>query len=192
MLSDDQHHLNPAHVHFRPLAMEDLPRLYDWMNLDFVAQWWYGKPDNYDTVVQTHMPYILGEKRIYGFIIEYDATPIGYIQWYRIEDYSREYGHAVHAEECAAGIDLFIGEDTYLHKGLGCPVIQRFLREEVFTQPEIESCIIGPDPANTAAIHTYQRVGFTYWRTVYVPSEPTPEYLMRLGRDRLAQPVQQH
>jgi aminoglycoside 6'-N-acetyltransferase len=186
MLDEDHQRLNPNHVQFRPLAMEDLPQLYHWMSLDFVAQWWYGKPDDYDTVVQTHMPYILGEKRIHGYIIEYDTVPIGYIQWYRIEDYSPEYSRTVHAEDCAAGIDVFIGDDHYLHKGLGCPVIQRFLREVVFSDPTIESCIIGPDPANTAAIHTYQRVGFSYWRTVQVASEPTPEYLMRLERERLA------
>jgi aminoglycoside 6'-N-acetyltransferase len=44
------------------------------------------------------------------------------------------------------------------------------------------SCIIDPEPANRIAIRAYEKAGFRYVKTVKVPAEPQPAYLMRISR----------
>ena len=39
---------------------------------------------------------------------------------------------------------------------------------------------------NRAAIRAYEKAGFTYLKTVEIPDEDDPEYLMRLARADLA------
>lgn len=64
-------------------------------------------------------------------------------------------------------------------------ILGMFLRGIVFASEEIASCIVGPEPENSVAIKCYERTGFRYLKTIRVPNEPEPEYLMRIDREML-------
>ncbi len=59
----------------------------------------------------------------------------------------------------------------------------------VFHEYKVDSCIIGPAQSNHAAIRAYEKAGFKYLKTVSLPDEPEPEYLMRLCRDEFEESV---
>ncbi|HEV2237846.1 MAG TPA: GNAT family N-acetyltransferase [Ktedonobacterales bacterium] len=172
--------LDPALLRFVPLALEHLPLLHTWLNHDHVAAWWHERP-TYAEVVAEYTPSITGADPTHGYIIRYGEAPAGFIQWYRIADYP-EYAAALAVEPGAIGVDLFIGEAVWLHRGLGSAALRRFVREVVFADAAHASCVIAPEPANRAAIRAYEKAGFRYLRTVTVPGEPAPEYVMRLAR----------
>lgn len=195
--------LDPSAVTFRPLQEADLPRLHDWLLTPHVARWWYeAEPitlawvaDHYRKhipVAMTSIPFHTTAdgllEPVWAYVIEYADAPIGYIQTYRIDQHT-DYATAVAIDEVAAGVDLLIGEPEYVHRGLGAPLLRRFLRDYVFPDPAIESCIIGPEPANTAAIRAYEKAGFRFLKQVQVPGEPQAEYLLRLRRAELAAPA---
>ena len=48
------------------------------------------------------------------------------------------------------------------------------------------SCIIDPEPDNKIAIRAYEKAGFRYLKTVQIPTEAHPSYLMRIERADLA------
>jgi RimJ/RimL family protein N-acetyltransferase len=96
-----------------------------------------------------------------------------------IADYP-EYADPVAVDADAAGVDLFIGEAAHLHHGLGSHILRAFLREIVFGAMGAGSCIIGPDERNAIAIRSYEKAGFHYLKTVQIPDEDAPEYLMRI------------
>ncbi|MBI4642138.1 MAG: GNAT family N-acetyltransferase [Candidatus Tectomicrobia bacterium] len=77
---------------------------------------------------------------------------------------------------------MFIGEADYIHKGLGSSILRTFLREIVFATSDAVSCIIGPEPKNKVAIRAYEKAGFSYLKTIQIPDEEEPEYLMRIER----------
>jgi len=154
--------------------------MYRWLNAPHVVKWWGAGP-TMESVVEKYRARIEGREPTRCFLILYADEPIGYIQTYRIGSYP-EYARAVALDEAAAGIDLFIGSAEHVNRGLGAPLIVRFLRTIVFDDPELESCIIGPAAGNRAAIRTYEKVGFRYIKTVQVPGEPEPEYLMRIAK----------
>lgn len=174
--------VDPTALGFRPMTMSDLPLMHRWLQTPHVNEWWHeGRGNSLEGVIKKYAPRIRGEQPTAPYLILYGEQPIGYIQTYRIADWP-DYARHVQADEVAAGLDLFNGESAYLHQGLGPHIIRRFLREVVFADPGVESCIIGPEPDNQAAIRTYARAGFRYLKTIQVPGEPAPEYLMRITR----------
>lgn len=176
--------MDPACLGFRPMTLDDLPQLHRWLNVRHVREWWSDAPTTLEGVTAKYGPRIRGEEPTDCYIILHDGQPIGYIQTYRVTDYP-EYAAAVQGEEGAAGLDLFIGEAAFLHEGLGAPLLRRFLAEVVFAAGA-RSCVVGPEPANQAAIRAYEKAGFRYLRTVTIPGEEQPEYLMSVTPEGLA------
>jgi len=171
---------NADEIGFRPLAAADLPLLRRWLATDFVREWYDdGPPD--EAIAREYLPKIRGEDPTRPFLILLGERPIGYIQTYRIAD-SPDYASAVRVDADAAGVDLFIGEADCIHRGLGAPILRRFLCDIVFAAADVGSCVIGPAAGNAIAIRAYEKAGFRYLKTVRVPGEPEPEYLMRIAR----------
>ena len=174
--------LDSAEIGFRKLSVDDMPLMHKWLNTDFVIQWYGKKRRSLEEVTEHYATRVNGEMLTKSFLILYEESPIGYIQAYRIQD-DPDYSACVQLEEDAAGVDLFIGEEDYIHKGLGAVVLKKFLSEIVFESFPVESCIIGPEPENKVAIRAYEKAGFRYLKTAQVTGEDQPEYLMRVGKE---------
>jgi len=171
-------------INFRKLLLSDLDLMLKWLNRDFVKKW-YGKQEySYEEILQKYGSRINGEEPVTPFLISYADTPIGFIQTYRISDYPK-YNKYVEADEFTAGVDLFIGENNYLHKSFGTTAISKFVKEIVFSDENIKICIIGPETKNKAAIRSYEKAGFKYFKTIKMPNDPEPEYLMRIYREEI-------
>ena len=172
--------MDPRGISFRNLRASDLELMHRWLNAPHVRRWWYAEGTSYTEIENEYLPYIQGRDSAKPFVILHENEPIGYIQSYPISD-DEGYASLVDVED-SAGVDLFIGEAEYLHRGLGRHIIRGFLSEHVFSDPGVEVCVIGPEPKNTAAIRAYEKAGFRFFKTIQVPVEPEPEYLMKLTR----------
>jgi len=157
--------------------------MHRWLNDDFVARWWPGWP-RLEQVRARYAPRIEGTEPTRCFIAEIDTIPIAFIQCYYIRDWP-DYAIGDEAAN-SAGIDLFIADRTRAYQGLGPRIIREFLGCVVFAEFEVDSCIIGPAQNNYAAIRAYEKAGFKYLKTVSIPGELEPEYLMRIGRHEFA------
>ncbi|MDP4145477.1 MAG: GNAT family N-acetyltransferase [Bacillota bacterium] len=173
-------------ISFKRLSISDLGHLHKWLNCDYVTEWYSKKKWTMEEIQEKYIPYIKNEKPTRSYLILYNNVPIGYIQTYKINDYP-DYASVVDVDENAAGLDLFIGEQKYFHKGLGKHIINKFLRNIVFSLSDVESCILGPEPQNIAAIKTYEKAGFKYIKTIQVEDEDEPEYIMRIGKNEIAE-----
>lgn len=172
---------DPRGISFRALRASDLPLMHRWLNTPHVKRWWYGEGTSQREIEEKYSSYIDGWEPVEPFSILHEDTPIGYIQSYRIS-HDKEYAALVDVES-SAGVDLFIGEPEYLYRGLGGPILHRFLAEHVFSDPGTEVCVIGPEPENDAAIRAYEKTGFRFFKEIQVPGEPQPEHLMKLTRE---------
>ncbi|HZQ37430.1 MAG TPA: GNAT family N-acetyltransferase [Dehalococcoidia bacterium] len=167
-------------IGFRPLRRDDLPLMYRWINTPHVARWWDAAPSLADVEAE-YLPAILdpGPAQCYAILLA--GEPIGFIQTYLIRDHA-DYAAAVDVDPGAAGVDLFIGERALVRRGLGPRVLQQFIHTIVFARDEVRSCVIGPAASNAGAIRAYEKAGFRYLKTVVVPGEAEPEYLLELTR----------
>lgn len=169
-------------ISFRRLAINDLPLIYRWLQTPHVSEWWWSEATlSYEAIVEKYGPCIRGEEPTDPYLILYANRPIGYIQTYMIRDHL-EYAAVVDADADAAGVDLFIGEADYLHKGLGSKILRAFLRDVIFGAGDATRCIIGPSETNRIAIRAYEKAGFRFFKIVPSADEPMPEYLMQMTR----------
>lgn len=167
-------------ISFRRLRHSEIPLIHRWLHTPHVARWWYEDVGTFEEVEKQYSAYIDGRENVEPYLILHEESPIGYIQTYSIS-IEEEYAKLVGVED-AAGLDLFIGEEEFLHRGLGSRIIRRCLEQIIFSDERYEACVIGPEPKNESAIRAYGKVGFRYFKTVRVPGEPEPEYLMKLTR----------
>jgi RimJ/RimL family protein N-acetyltransferase len=173
---------NSPEITFRPLTHDDLPLMHRWLNAGEAFTWYGLKPTTLEEIAAEYTPTIDQTEPVFGHVILIDDQPAGYIQWYFINDHP-DYARQVDVLSDAAGVDLFIGEERFLHRGLGSGIIRAFLRDFVFADERVGRCIIGPDERNARAIRAYEKAGFRYLRTVPIEDEPAPEYLMELTRE---------
>jgi len=165
-------------IRFRRLGRGDLPLIHRWRNTPHVVEWW-SEARTLEEITAKYTPRIDGKEDVRCFVIVHNQVTIGYIQEYP-------------AGENSAGIDLFIGEVEFLHRGLGAPIIRQFLNDVVFADPGVESCVIDPSVSNRGAIRAYEKAGFRFFKTVMNPGEPEPQHLMRIERDEFAKTRDAH
>jgi RimJ/RimL family protein N-acetyltransferase len=166
---------------FARMTEEDLRLLHRWFEEPHVRAFYDREPRTLDEVAASYRGKILGDEPTVPYIASIDGAPIGYLQTYRLDDYPR-YASAIDAGPDGAGVDMLIGEPAHAHRGLGAPLLRQFVDEIVWPTTGATTCWIGPKVHNAIAIRCYAKAGFVHARTVLVPGEEHPEYLMRMAR----------
>ena len=177
-------------MNFKPLSPDDYPLICKWRNSPEVRKWYY----DYDDPNRVYTPEYISayheckaseNSRLGQYIIVLDDSKAGFVQCYLVIDYP-DYNHYVRADDTTAAVDIFLAPD-FLYKGYGSRIMQSFLTKLVFSGILFfaDKCLIGPEPSNTSAIRMYKKAGFSYRKTVQIPGEKEPEYIMMLHRDEL-------
>lgn len=164
---------------FRPITPTDIRTLHHWRNLPHVSQWW---DPPHPTLAEAHDEYTAYMRPAYhvaAFIIVADGDDIGYIQSWRVAAFP-DYKPFVPLDDREMGIDVFIGDPSRLHQGIGTAAIRQFLRDHIFADPAVPACVIDPLPENAAAIRAYEKAGFRHVKTFQYQGKGV--YLMRLPR----------
>ena len=100
-------------------------------------------------------------------VIEIGGQSIGYMQYYRVRDYS-EYLETV-GEPDAAGIDFLIGEARFVGRGLGAKLLRAYIKRIVVPAlPGITKIVSSPDPENQRSLRALEKAGFAQLRTIEV------------------------
>ena len=176
---------------FRPFVADDIPLLHKWLNEPHVSEWWFmddGKRNpTLEQVRSQWMRRIDKAGRVNCYIVLLDTRPIVYIQWYLVSDFPESMA-LVSESKNVAGIDVFIGEADCLYRGLGPIMLKKFLKDIVFAIPEMQSCIVDPEPENTSAIRAYEKIGFKHSHTVWDAESGVYAYIMFLCRDNMRTP----
>lgn len=68
-----------------------------------------------------------------------------------------------------AAIDMYVGEDDMLGKGVGSSALSQFTKEVVFNT--FKAALVTPDKNNAGAIACYQKAGFRLVLTQEIPNE---------------------
>jgi RimJ/RimL family protein N-acetyltransferase len=174
-------------ITFRPLRENDLPLLHRWFNTPHVSEWWSLDGNNHPTLEEVktkYTPRILPQTHVDVYIFSYDKKPMGMIQSCNMDDEPAEKA-AFGLEDGCVGIDLCIGEEDYVHQGLGSVIIRHFLKEIVFSRENVVACIADPYVENTVAIKCYQKAGFKYLRTIWYEKEGKQEHIFIINRDEI-------
>ena len=169
-----------AEVGFSPLAVADLALLCDWLGRKHVGAWW-GASGDLNAVTAEYLPAIEGRDPTHLYLIVLRGRPVGLVQTYLLADYP-EHEALVDVGTDAAGLDLFLGDESLVGSGLGSHVIRTFASSVVFARAETRTCVADPDVRNLASIRAFAKAGFTRVRDYYDPDDNAYHALVRLDR----------
>lgn len=145
---------------FEPLNPSHFQAIHGWFNAPHVQKFYSLRSWTFEEVQKKLLPYVQGAKHMKCFVIFHSKQPIGYIQSYPLKDHLWENQDLPYEIiENAAGIDLFIGEESFLGKGMGRMILIRFLEKWIW--PFYQYCLADPDIQNKASIRLFQKSGFS-------------------------------
>jgi len=114
-------------LHVRILKEEDRYLLAKWLSDPEILQYYEGRDNPFDVKKVEEIFFEEGDDDT-RCLIEFDGEPIGYIQFYVVEEEERltyGYGDSV---ELIYGMDQFIGESDYWNKGVGSQLVRSMVR----------------------------------------------------------------
>ncbi len=138
-------------IEFRSFAASDLPLLRTWLEREHVRLWW-----------REPIEYELAQDRAGRWIIVVDGRPAGMIQSYDEE------------------VDLLIGEEELIGRGLGPQVLSKFAHEVVFARPGVTAVVATVEEGNRRSWRAFEKAGFRH--VADVEEGGLPHRLMRLDR----------
>jgi RimJ/RimL family protein N-acetyltransferase len=94
---------------------------------------------------------------LFPHILLMSGRPVGYLQYYVAGVRAKE----LHLDDARGvlGVDFCVGDPRLLGRGLGSLGLKQAV-ELLFREAAIRALVADPNPGNTAAIKTYERVGF--------------------------------
>ncbi|HEV2592747.1 MAG TPA: GNAT family N-acetyltransferase [Gaiellaceae bacterium] len=167
---------------FRPLARGDLPLLHEWLQRPHVKRWW-SDHDTLEEVTAHYVPSLDGIDPSYHYLALDGGVPIGFFQTYLYWDYPTDAA-AAGIDHGAAGVDLFIADETRLGRGLGSDLLRRFVDEYALALSGVTHCAAEPEEANVASIRAFEKAGFHVVRAFDDLRDGKRHVLVRKDRSR--------
>ncbi|WEG15251.1 GNAT family N-acetyltransferase [Alkalihalophilus pseudofirmus] len=147
-------------IYIRKMTQEDFSIMAKWLSTNEVLEY-YGDvnaPFSFEQVKQKYEPRVQGEVNVPPFIVEWQGTPIGFMQYYKLaEDKYNEFGYGRSLK--VYGMDQFIGEPALFNKGIGTLMVSFFVRK-IVKDTGADTVIVDPAISNVRAIKCYEKCGF--------------------------------
>ncbi len=145
-------------LHVRTLIEEDKFLLTKWLSNPEVLQYYEGRDNPFD-VEKVEENFFKEEDDATRCLIEFDGEPIGYIQFYEVDEEERLlYGYD--STESIYGMDQFIGESDYWNKGVGTQLVHSMVAY-LIEEKGVDRIVMDPQTWNERAIRCYEKCGFT-------------------------------
>jgi aminoglycoside 6'-N-acetyltransferase len=148
---------NPLTVHM--LTSSDAPLLQKWLNDPEVLRYYEGR-DRAHTPEMIQEHFYPMDDPLSRCIVEYDGQPIGYIQYYLLDEEERSIlGLEEITGEQLVGMDQFIGEPSYWNRKIGQHLMSSMLHF-LAEQNKVSRVVMDPQAWNERAIACYEKSGF--------------------------------
>ena len=140
-------------LNIRHLEQSDNYLLAKWLSDPSVLEYYEGRDNPFD-LEKVNQKFYHSNDHVQRCILEYSRMPIGYIQFYLVDD-KNEYS----ANEVIYGMDQFIGETEYWNKGIGTLMI-RVMVSYLVEKWQADRIIMDPQVSNERALKCYEKCGF--------------------------------
>jgi RimJ/RimL family protein N-acetyltransferase len=164
-----------------PVEAKHEKLILSWLDKPHVKEWFHG-----EGLINT----IEGLKRFINndnprsdlWLAYYEGGPFAYLITSTIDEAAENNTKShlskwVEPGKQMSTLDLLIGEEKYLGKGLATKLIQEFIKTQLSDSHII---FIDPECSNKKAIHVYEKAGFEKIDEFIAAWHPVPHLLMRL------------
>jgi RimJ/RimL family protein N-acetyltransferase len=140
---------------FEPLAESDYPLLLEWLKAPHMHEHW--NPVQSIEDVQSQFNGKICNDLQQAYIVSLDGKKFAYIQNYRASKVGG--GWWPNEADTTVGIDQFIGDASFLDRGVGTRMVCAF-SDWLLTFSDNKKIITDPAISNLRAIRCYQKAGF--------------------------------
>lgn len=149
---------------WRPFRRDDAGRMFHWMQQPHVAPWWDDVERTPASTVEELDPDAPDNRHLHQVIIEITegagpTLPVGWLQWYLLDD-EPTWGPGLVPPPQTTALDLLIGDAAWIGRGVGPAVIRQIGAEMARQVPDCTQLWIDPNPRNVRAVRAYAGVGF--------------------------------
>ncbi|MFF2175949.1 GNAT family N-acetyltransferase [Lysinibacillus sp. NPDC058147] len=148
-------------ISIRKMTDNDYDLMATWLSTKEVLEF-YGDINSPFTKEQVRIKYeprVHGEIPVFPFIVELDGSPIGFMQYYKLqEEEQKELGYL--NNQMIFGIDQFIGSPKLYNKGFGTIMVSKFI-ELIISITDADIIILDPEISNERTIRCYEKCGFS-------------------------------
>lgn len=168
-------------ITFRKYEYSDLQNILKWLKKPHVKEYWYSTSKLTDIQILDKYTKRLNDEKVKMYVIEFMGTDIGVIQTYFIDDLQ-----PYKVQGLSKGLDLYIGEESFINKGIGTELITKFLQQFVFDSDLVINACIDPEVRNKRAIRAYEKVGYEHTCTCFDSESKLLTYYMVLKRENFS------
>ncbi|WP_347251865.1 GNAT family N-acetyltransferase [Legionella sp.] len=173
---------------FRKVDKSDYNLVYDWLKKDHVKPYFYD--EGLANTLNNLRLFVNGKNHNgrYSFehwIAFFQNQPFAFLMTSRIDgpyDAQDDYDKWYEEGKETISLDLLIGEEAFLGKGLAAKMIRAFLLEQFSFADKI---IIDPAEENARAVHVYEKAGFKKIERFFPAMDPIPHWMMILDMQTL-------
>lgn len=150
--------IKSGHLEVHLLTRKDKQLLAKWLSTPEVLQYYEGRDNPFD-IEKVERDFLNHNPDVTRCLVIFGGIPIGYLQFYEIDEEEREiYGYGI-SEEMIYGMDQFIGETTYWNKGIGTQLV-RSVVTYLIQEKGVQRIVMDPQIQNERAIRCYEKCGF--------------------------------
>jgi len=137
---------------FEQVSEKHIPKLFGWLNSPRLKGVY---DDGFSSHDQLKKKYLSTDEAIKRYIVFYEGDPFGYIQAYEVLT-DHEYAKYRKESDVTVGIDLFIGEESFLKMGYGFLMLKQFVH---FLDRRISRVLVDPLIGNVS-VKLFKKYGF--------------------------------
>lgn len=171
-----------SNVTFVPASKEHLPLILEWFIKPHVCEY-FDDPETGRSVPDLRL-FVEGKKSFWQHWIGcYEGRPFMYLMTSEVKpgDSEGEVWRKWREKDGKTySLDLFIGEDEFIGKGLSHEYIRKFMYDKF---EDASAFLIDPEVANERAVHIYEKAGFKIMQK-FAPETGefagVPHYMMKL------------
>lgn len=177
--------LNSFKLKFSPVESKYEKLVLEWFGKEHVNEWFHG--EGLQNSINSLKKFIRNEKTDSDLWLAFcNNEPFGHlitsiVDETQIEDINCPFAKWIEPGKKMITLDLLIGNEKYLGKGLATRMIREFISDKF---PDAQVIFIDPELTNEKAIHVYERAGFEKLDEFIASWHPVPHLMMRLMVER--------
>jgi aminoglycoside 6'-N-acetyltransferase len=150
--------LKNGRLRVRKLLDEDSHLLLEWLSNPVLLQFYEGRDRDIGPLEIRNMYLTKQGNPLTGCVVEWDGRPIGFTQFYRLDDGEKtRYRYPI--TERIYGMDQFIGDPTCWDKGIGTFLVKS-MAAYLCRSMKADRVVMDPQADNARAIRCYEKSGF--------------------------------
>ncbi len=156
--------MSQDNIKFLAFDEHHLKLIKAWHKEPHVIEFW-GNP-NFEESYEEYVMNSSSDGTVVQFLIEFESNSVGYIQYYWASKVGDGWWEGY--PDDIVGFDFYIGESSWLGKGIGEKIIKCF-SEFLFKIPEVNLIIADPSPKNSKVIHILEKCDFNKKQKIVTP-----------------------